>query len=340
MATIGTLKNLIDRFKTIDPDGSEAVIAELLAQENMLLDQMLFKEGNLPTGDRVTIRTGLPTVYWRMMNAGVPSSKSTSAQIDEQCAQVTARSQVDVSIAKLNGNTNEFRLGESKAFIQAMGQEVADTIFYGSASNPEEFVGLANRYNSTTAGNGENILLAGGAGSDNTSVWLLGLGEQTIHGVFPKGSQAGLVHENLGVGDAFDSTTSTANRFRAYMDYYEWNVGLVVKDWRYGVRIANIDISDLAGLSGAQELTDSTFLPKLLSRAYDRLPSMAGIKPVYCMNRTTASLLKVAAMEKSSSAVTIEEGLTQFGQKIMQMKFLGVPVLINDAITNAETLIS
>jgi hypothetical protein len=340
MATIGTLKNLIDRFKTIDPDGSEAVVAELLSQENMLIDQMLFKEGNLPTGERVSVRTGLPTTYWRMVNAGVPSSKATNAQVDEQCAQVTARSQVDVTIAKLNGNTNAFRLGESRAFIESLGQEVADTMFYGSAANPEEFVGLANRYTATTAGNGENILLAGGAGADNTSVWLLGLGENTIYGMFPKGSQAGLVHEDLGVGDAFESASSTANRFRAYMDYYEWNVGLVVKDWRYGVRIANIDVSDLAGLSGSQEVTDATFLPKLMSRAYDRLPSMAGIKPVFCMNRTAASLLKVAAMEKSSSAVTIEEGLTQFGQRIMQMKFLGVPVLINDAITNAETAIS
>lgn len=340
MATIGTLKNLIDRTKTIDPDGSEAVVAELLSQSNMLIDQMLFKEGNLPTGEQVSVRTGLPTVYWRMVNAGVPSSKATNAQVTEQCGQVTARSQVDVSVARLNGNTNEFRLNESKAFIEAMGQEVADTMFYGSTANPEEFVGLANRYSSTSAGNGENILLAGGAGSDNTSVYLLGLSENTIYGIFPKGTQAGLMHEDLGIGDAFESTSSTANRFRAYMDYYEWNVGLVVKDWRYGVRIANIDVSDLAGLSGSQELTDATFLPKLMSRAYDRMPSFAGIKPVFCMNRTAASLLKVAAMEKSSSAVTIEEGLTQFGQKIMQMKFLGVPVLINDAITNAESAIS
>ncbi len=340
MATIGTLKNLIDRFKTIDPKGSEAVVAELLAQENMLIDQMLFKEGNLPTGERVSVRTGLPTAYWRMVNAGTPSSKATAAQVDEQCAQLTARSQVDATIARLNGNLNQFRLSESKAFIEALGQEVASTMFYGSAANPEEFVGLANRYSSTSAGNGENVLLAGGSQSDNTSVWLLGLGESSIYGIFPKGSQAGLVHEDLGLGDAFESTSSTANRFRAYMDYYEWNVGLVVKDWRYGVRIANIDVGDLASLSGSQETTDSTFLPKLMSRAYDRLPSMAGIKPVFCMNRTTASLLKVSAFEKSSGAVTIEEGLTQFGQKIMQMKFLGVPILINDAITNAETLIS
>lgn len=337
MATIGTLKTLVDWAKEIDPDGSPAAVAELLSQDNSLIDEMMFKPGNLPTGERVTVRTGLPTVYWRQMNAGVPNSKATSAQIDEQCAQATARSQIDATIAKLNGNSPQFRLGESRAFIEAMGQEVAQTMFYGSTANPEEFVGLANRYSSTSAGNGENILLAGGAGSDNTSVWLLGLGENAIYGIFPKGSTAGLNHEDLGLQDAFDASNY---RFRAYMDYFEWNVGLVVKDWRYGVRIANIDVSDLAGLSGSQETTDSTFLPKLMARAVDRLPSMANIKPVFCMNRSAASLLRVAAMEKSSSVLSIEEGLNQFGKSIMRMKFLGIPVLINDALTNAESLVS
>jgi hypothetical protein len=337
MATVGTLKTLYDWAKTIDPDGSPAAIAELLSQDNQLVDALMFKEGNLPTGERVSIRTGLPVSYWRMMNAGVPASKATSAQVDEQCGQLTARSQIDASIARLNGNTPEFRLQESRAFIESLGQEVAATMFYGSAANPEEFVGLANRYNSTTAGNGENILLAGGAGSDNTSVWLLGMGDNSIYGIFPKGTTAGLHHENLGLQDAFDGSN---NRFRAYMDYYEWNVGMVVKDWRYGVRIANIDVSELAGLSGAQELTDATFLPKLMARAIDRLPSQSNIKPVFAMNRTAASLLRVAAMEKSTSAVTIEAGLNQFGKNIQQLKFLGVPVLINDAITNAESLVS
>lgn len=337
MATIGTLKTLFDWAKSIDPDGSPSAIAEMLSQENQLIDAMMFKEGNLPTGERVTIRTGLPTTYWRQMNAGVPNSKATSAQIDEQCAQATARSQIDVSIARLNGATSEFRVNESRAFIESMGQEVAATMFYGSADNPEEFVGLANRYTATTDGNGDNILLAGGSGSDNTSVWLLGMGDKGVYGIFPKGTTAGLNHEDLGVGDAFDGSN---NRFRAYMDYYEWNVGLVVKDWRYGVRIANIDVSELMGLSGAQELTDSTFLPKLMSRAIDRLPSMSNIKPVFCMNRTIASLLRVAAMEKSSDVVTVQEGLNQFGDRIMQLKFLGIPVLINDAITNAESLVA
>lgn len=337
MATIGTLKTLNDWAKEIDPNGSVSAVAEVLSQKNQIIDMLMFKEGNLPTGEQVTVRTGLPTTYWRQVNAGVPVSKATSAQVTEQCGMLTARSEIDAAIVTLNGNTDEYRLRESAAFIESMGQEFASTLFYGSAASPEEFVGLANRYKATTDGNGENILLAGGTGADNTSVFLLGMGDNEIYGIFPKGSKAGLSHEDIGLGDAFDASN---NRFRAYMDYFEWKGGLVVKDWRYGVRIANIDISELAGLSGAQELTDSTFLPKLMSRAIDRLPSLDGIKPVFCMNRTAASLLRAAALDKSSSAVTIEEGLNQFGQTIHRLKFLGIPVAINDAITNAETLVA
>lgn len=337
MATIGTLKSLADWAKSIDPDGSPAAVAEILSQENQIIDGMMFKEGNLPTGERLTVRTGLPTVYWRLMNQGVPNSKATTAQVDEQCAQVSARSQIDEDIARLNGNTAEFRVSESRTYIEAMGQEVASTMFYGSAANPEEFVGLANRYTATTAGNGQNILLGGGAGADNTSVWLLGLGENAIYGLFPKGSSAGLRHRDLGLQDAFDESN---NRFTAYMDEYKWDVGLAVKDWRYGVRIPNLDVSDLLGLANSQAATASTFLPKLMARSLDRLPSMSNIKPVFCMNRTAASLLRVAAMEKTISVVTIEEGLNQFGKSIWQLKFLGVPVLINDAITNTESLVA
>lgn len=337
MATIGTLKNLVDWTKSIDPDGSPAAIAEILSQDNQLIDAMLFKEGNLPTGEQATIRTGLPTPTWRLLNSGIPNSKATSAQVTFQCGQLTARSQIDVDVAGMNGNTNEFRLQESRAFIEAMGQEVAQTMFYGSAANPEEFVGLSNYYTSTTANNGDNILLAGGAGADNASMWLLGLGANGIYGVFPKGSKAGLQHKNMGEMEAEDAD---GNKFLAYVDYYKWNVGLAVKDWRYGVRIANIDVSELAGLSGAQELTDATFLPKLMARAIHRLPSRSGIKPVFCCNRSIASLLTVAAMEKTISTLTIEQGLNQFGQDIMMLKFMGIPILINDALTIAESLVS
>ena len=337
MATIGTLKTIVDWSKEIDPDGSVSAVAELLSQKNSVVDSMMFKEGNLPTGERVRVRTGLPTTYWRMLNTGTPVSKATSAQVDEQAGILTARSEIDKDIVELNGNSAEYRLSESVAFIEAMAQEFASTFFYGAASAPEEFVGLANRYTSTSDANGENILSAGGAGSDNTSIWLVGMGDNEIYGIFPKGSTAGLAHEDLGIGDAFDSSN---NRFRAYMDVYDWKAGLVVKDWRYGVRIPNVDISDLQGLTGTQALSASTSIIKLMSRSIDHLPDLNAVKPMFFCNRTVASHLRIAALDKSNSAVTIQPAVNQFGNTIHQLMVYEVPVGINDAITNSEAAVS
>ncbi len=338
MATIGnTVLTLSDWAKRNDPKGKTPMIVEMLSQSNMALEDMPFKEGNLPTGEQVTIRTGLPTSYYRQINQGVPSSKSTTAQVVETAAMLESRSEVDVKVAKLNGNVQTFRLSESRAFVESMGQTQSTTLMYGTAANPEEYVGFFPRYSDTTAANGENILLAGGAGSDNTSILLVGWGQDTVFGVYPKGSKAGLDHQDLGEIDAFDSSN---NRFRAFSDLYTWDNGLVVKDWRYVVRIANIDVSDLVAQSGTQASTAATAIIKLMARAQDRLPNITSVKDVFYVNRTVASHLRLAALDKSSAAVTIEPAINQFGKNIHQLMFLGTPVKIMDTIVNTEATIS
>ncbi len=334
MATIGgSLKTMLDWAKEVDPDGNTAQIIEILDQSNEILTEMLWKEGNLPTGEQTSIRTGLPAATWRLLNVGTPNTKATSAQVTEQVGILTARSQIDKDEAMLNGNTNSYRFNENVAHMEGMSQEMASTLFYGSAASPEEFVGFSNRYNDLDAANGQNILDAGGAGSDNSSIWFVGWGPRSVFGVFPKGSSAGLQHEDLGLGDAFDASN---NRFRAYMDDYSWKAGLVVKDWRYAVRIANIDISDLVGQTGTQASTASTAIIKLMSRAIDRLPMLTGVNTSFYANRTVLSHLRIAALDKSNSAVTIEPALDQFGKTIHTMSFLGHPVRVTDALTEAE----
>lgn len=339
-ATIGnTVLTLADWAKRLDPDGKVPTIVELLSQTNRILDDMLFKEGNLPTGERVTVRTGLPSVAWRLLNQGVPNSKSTTAQVDEHCGMLEARSQVDKDLAELNGNVEAFRLSEAQAFIEAMNQEMASTVIYGnSGTAPEEFLGLAPRYNSLGATNKQNILSAGGASSDNTSIWLVVWGANTVYGVFPKGSKAGLIHEDLGLDDAFDANN---RRFRAYMDWWQWKCGLVVKDWRFAVRIANIDVSDLVAGTNTQAVSASTAIIKLMARAIDRIPSLGMGRPVFYANRTVMSHLRVQALEKSTNALSFTEAINQFGERVQTgLTFLGIPVRQVDAILESEGAVS
>ena len=338
MATLtATNLTLADWAKRTDPDGRTPVIAELLSQSNEILEDCVFKEGNLPTGERVVIRTGLPTVYWRALNQGIPNSKSTSAQVDEACGILEARSEVDKDLAMLNGNTAQFRLSEDTAFLEAMNQTQATTMFYGNpAIEPKSFLGLAARYSSLSASNGQNILDAGGTGSDNTSVYLVVWGDNTVYCPFPKGSKAGLIHEDLGEQTVY----SGDNRLQAYATRYQWKNGLVVKDWRYVVRIANIDISDLFAQTSSQAAGAATALPKMMARAMYRIPNLSMGRAAFYMNRTVHSGLSVAALDKSSAVLKINDGLSQFGTANSYLSFLGVPLRRVDSLINAEARIT
>ena len=339
MATLSaTALTLADWAKRVDPEGRVPVVAELLSQSNEILEDCMFKEGNLPTGERVVIRTGLPTVYWRALNQGIPNSKSTTAQVDEVCGILEARSEVDKDLAMLNGNTAQFRLSEDTAFLEAMNQTQATTLFYGNpGTDPKQFLGLAARYSSLSGGNAQNILSAGGSGSDNTSIYLVVWGDNTVYCPFPKGSKAGLIHEDLGEQTVYNSD---GTRMQAYATRYQWKNGLVVKDWRYVVRICNIDVSDLIAQTGTQAANVSTAIIKLMARALYRIPNMSMGRAAFYMNRTVHSGLALAALDKSQYVLKIEQGLTQFGQPNSWLSFLGVPLRRVDAILNTEAVVS
>ena len=339
MATLSTSNlTLADWAKRSDPDGRVPIVAELLSQSNEILDDCVFKEGNLPTGERVIIRTGLPSVYFRALNQGIPGSKSTTAQVDEACAILEARSEVDKDLAMLNGNTAQFRLSEDTAFLEAMNQTQAETMFYGNpGTDPKKFLGLAPRYGDLSADNAVNILDAGGSGSDNASVYLVVWGDNTVYCPFPKGSKAGLTHEDLGEQTVYNSD---GTRLQAFATRYQWKNGLVVKDWRYVVRICNVDISDLLGSANTQTAAASTNLVKLMARALYRIPNMAMGRAAFYMNRTVHSGMSIAALDKSQNVLSIQEGLSQFGSAQSYLSFLGVPLRRVDALINAEARVT
>jgi len=340
--------NLIDIAKSFDPQGKVAVVAELLNQSNEIIQYMNFIEGNLPTGHKGVVRAGLPTVTLRRFYKGVAPSKSGRDTIEDVCAMLEGRNEIDKDLADLNGNAAAFRLSEGLAFIESMNQEFAQQMIYGdTAVNKDGVLGLTPRYNAiANATNGANVIDAGGTGSDNTSVWLVVWGENTVTGIYPKASKAGLVQEDLGIIDAFDVNQ---NRFRAYAELYQWKFGLHVKDWRYAVRIANIDVSDLIAQTGTQANTVSTWLPYLMMKSFARIPSMGMGTATFLANRTVKEMLSVAAVQKTIYGLKMEEAGNQFGTVAAgsvagtgtgirggQLKFFGTPVLTVDQILSTE----
>lgn len=316
---------LLDVAKRLDPDGKIAAIVEILNATNPVLDDLTFVEGNLPTGHRTTIRTGLPTPTWRKLYGGVQPTKSTTVQVTDSCGMLEAYAEVDKALADLNGNTAAFRLSEDAAHIEAMGQEMASTLFYGNeGTEPEAFTGLAPRYNSKSAQNADNIIDAGGTGSDNTSIWLCVWGPQTGFGIYPKGSTAGLQMTDKGQVTV-ENVDGNGGRMEAYRTHYRWDAGLTIRDWRYFVRIANIDVSDLDTVANTKKIIE------WMIRASERIPELGKGRAVFYMNRRLREKLRLGILEKISSNLTWE---TISGERVMT--FDDIPVRRCDALVNTE----
>ena len=327
MSVVGDLNpTLADVAKRLDPDGTIADIVELLAETNEVLADMTFVEGNLPTGHRTTIRTGLPEATWRMLNYGVQPSKSTTKQVDDTCGMLEAYAEIDKKLADLNNNTATYRLSEDRSFLEAMNKEMADTLFFGDTTKyPERFLGLAPRFSTLTlasAASAENVVNGGASsGTSNSSIWLVGWGQNSVHGIYPKGSKAGFQHKDLG---EVTLTDAAGGRYQGYRTHYQWDIGLCVRDWRYVVRICNIP-----------KTIGTTNLIDLMVEASELLPSLNGVRPAFYMNRTMRTNLRKQLANKSNVNLSIDEAA---GKKVLA--FDEIPVRRCDALDFSEGVIA
>jgi len=332
------MPTLIDVTRAMAPNGSIATIAEVLQEYNDVLEDIPFFEGNLPTGHQTSIRTSKPTPTFRLLNQGVVPAKSSRGNIVDTCAILEARSHIDKDIAELNGNTQAFRLNEDRAFIEGMGDTLSTTLIYGDVStDPEKFNGLASRYYSLSGETtSAQVIDCGGTGSDNTSIYLVAWAPNKVFGIYPKGSKAGLQHDDLGLQDVITDATTGAT-MRAYVSWFQWKCGIVVADYRHVIRLANIDVS---ALNTASDTSDtSANLMKYMSKALDMLPPGTS-KPVFYMNRNTRSMLRVKVMDKSNLHLKLDELVGASGIKRPTLSFDGIPCRRIDSILNTESALT
>jgi hypothetical protein len=324
MATLNTLAlSMADWAKRLDPNGKTAAVIELMNETNEVLDDIVWVEGNLPTGHRTTVRTGLPTPTWRKLNYGVQPTKSVTAQVDESCGMLEAYADIDKALADLNGNSKEFRLSEDRAHIEGMNQEFIDTLIYGdSDQDPEQFMGLDVRYPALAS---PHVINAGGSGTDVTSIWLVVWGYNTIHGIFPKGSKAGLGVMDKGQVTLYDAA---GGKYEGYETHYKWDCGLAVRDWRYAVRIANVE---LAGTDDNWLDSTNPTAHKMIE-AINRIPDLSQGNAVFYCNRTMKTQMDIAAYEKWGG-FRLEE---IFGKRVTS--FQGIPVRRVDGLQSESAL--
>jgi len=323
--------SLADLASRLKGDGMtvDQQIVEALYKRNDILDDAMFKEGNLLTGNKTTIRTGLPALTWRKLYQGVQDTKSTTEQIVDTCGMLEGYSEVDKALADLGSNTKAIRATEDYAFVESFNQEIAKALFYGDQTvDKEKITGLSPRFNSKSAKNGVNIIDAGGTGSDNQSIWLVGWGEDGAFCFFPKGSKSGFTMEDKGQVTSYDSA---GRKFEAYRTHFKWDIGFTVRDWRQVVRIANVDTSNLMTAGDASDT--SANIIKYMTLALNKIIKPNSVKLAFYMTRSCKAMLLTKIMSKNNTFLTI--GDYQGRQNILQ--FMGIPVRICDSLLETES---
>lgn len=296
-----THPTLIDIARLQDPNGGLLDTAEMLSQQNEMLPDMVMLQSNEALSHVASIRTGLPSGTWRRFNMGVQPSKSKTNQVRFAMGNYEAYAEVDRDECNLNGNSAAWRRQEEMPFVESMNQEMQKTIIYGNdVHTPGSFPGLVQYYNDvneTDNPSADNVIDAKGTGTDNRSIWLVVWGPATCFGIYPKGQVGGLqIKDKAEV--TIEDVDGNGGRMEAYRTHYKWAMGLVVKDWRYAVRIANIDKSELkADASGS-----SANLPDLMFEAMERIPSLGMGRPAFYMSRDVRTKLRQQLANKVSGS--------------------------------------
>lgn len=318
-----------EHLKLMDPEGNIGRIAEVLTRESTVLQDMPMKEGNLPTGHRQFIRSGIPIPTWRILNSGSEIGVGSTIQVEDTCGIIQQYSQIDQDIAELNGNTEAFRLSQDKAIIQGIGNAATENIWYGNQLfEPEKITGFMPRYpagsiNGDTDTSADNVIDGGGRGTDdNTSIMFVGWGDAQAHGIFPKGSKVGIQYKDKGLVSAIDAQ---GRLFEAYRSLYSFKIGLAVPDWRYVVRICNVKTADLS-----KDLSSGADLIDLFIQAAERLPTKDSKTTIYC-NRTIMSWARRQINSKSNVNFSYES----VGGKRMMM-FDDIRISRDDHLLNTE----
>lgn len=340
MAALGTkLVTMADVAKS--KDKKIGMVAEVLMQENAMLEDIPYMEMNMGTIHKEDIRSALPAVYYRKANQAIPASKTTTEERTFTAAHIESKSQIDDAVARRGGDdrVGYNRWNQAQGHLQAHAIEHANLMIYGSpATSNLKTAGLMDVYSTLDANEptSKQVIDGGGSGVDLTSILKVQWGERSVFGIYPSGTSAGLKRTDRSAGGklvpivALDSAGANGTIW-GWEEQFEVDHGLVVKDYRQAVRIANIDVDLLKSGAGAADLID------LMISGHYKIFNPQNGTGVWYVNRTIEAFLHKQSLTKVGAGAGITYDNYQ-GKKVLF--FLGSPVRRSDALITTEAQVT
>ena len=319
-------------------------VAEVLNETNSIVEDAVVQRANDITSHVIARRTALPSVSWVKVGNGWNATTGLLNQVRETMGMLKARYLCPEDVMRLQPNPAKYRQQQERAYIESMGQELANTLVGNVASGalsptsapPEEFAGFQYRLASLSTDDTKYCLGNGGTNAGgHTSIYFVQWKPGGVYLIHPRNTDGGgLKKKDEGrvytSGDNSIASTSASapnptNQLWAYITEFSWDVGLCVEDTRCVKRLANID----SVATSSDTLNEDNII-----RIRNNFKHTDGTIYMYC-NETVYTQLQILAKDKTN--VYWGEN-NPFGKP--QMYFLDMPVRRCDAITNVEATIS
>lgn len=329
-----TLVDIVKEYSSMDAGGVYLKAAQVLDRRIPLLRALPMIKSNQIISNIGSRDTQLGVATNKQHGGFTTPTGTGSTPFTDPIALFEDYSVIALENYKIQSNPDQWRFNRDRRKIEGIGQGVEYNLFYDSiAANAGGINGLATRFNSSTVRpNGDsswgyNVRLAGGSGSDTTSIWLIEPGEEKVFLIFPVNiDQGGMIIRNLGEST---ETNSSGGKRQVLTTHLQWYVGLVVADERCVQRIANIETS------GSSNIFD----PDQLVEAKRQLPSMGEAPGTFiACNRTIATQMDKAALDKSNGYFTSGIDGDIWGASVT--RFQRIPILVAEKILDTETAIS
>lgn len=329
------------------PDGLvDKAVVDMMAQENSVLQDVLWKECNKGREDYVTIRSGMPEAVLRQFYEGWTGTKASKRQVTNSCCRVTTGIEFDWALYQGDKDKAAFLADEQRAHASVLGDKVAALLFYGDAStDPKGINGFAKTFSVAGAVTGQNMVTndalaafycfnagkAAEAGSSaatiaRRSIFLVGWGARAAHGIYPEGSSAGI---DIGQLTQQYQTDGAGGNLLMGLQEMNWWAGLNIRDFRSSGRIANINIMNDPMDAGTPDVG------LLVRRLVSRVKTTGVTQRFYCSRlvfehvamqlerKTQGNAVKYADLEQKKDAA-----------------LFGIPVAFCDCLNGDEAEVS
>jgi len=316
-------------------DGSfDHDIIDMVTEDNNILDDITFIEADDGSTLRSTIRNGIPHGTWTTYYKGIAPNKSGKTQVRDVCGRIATRIAVDRNLYNDSPHAAETLLDEAQTHIDGLREDVIDCLFYGNINKEaRKFNGLYNFYDAygaeaTPSSSFAHYVVNGATTTPSTSnmlrsIWLVGWGRKSITGFYPKDAkQVGLVRGAL--EDSFDFDAA-GNKYPTKEQEISWTLGLAVRDFRYGGRIANVERSIMGEYATPGKYVE--LIEDLIARV-----KRGGVNQAFYMEPNVwRHLRKLFGRITRSNAITYEQ-VTQEKAPTLY----GIPVRLCDALDTDE----